>query len=476
VGRAFRGRLRNVPSAGRDELRLRRAKGAARDCLHHGLHLRSRFHLDREHVCQGREDPEADGEGTSPSCEALLVGAITPTIQERAAAWDAAPGWSVKCYADPEFMFCDGTPMTPDSLVAVSDFEFNTAAECDAFLAMGATFYQCIAIRCTDLLVVKVNATTIKYSWTFKTSADFVDFVTSDHQMAAMAPIIQMIPTAKTFGGICFGNTDDPAVLKALSGWPTWSYGPLLCGSLGGQTYQFLQKITYKSMAAREAAYAALKASTMGGAHGGAYFGVKVGESSIWTIHYAKDEADNKATQAGYAADPALMAATKDVIACPTFQGGNKQKTWMTDLGGWSEAIPTLINQTFPQVFGSTSGAYGADTITFLVDMEFKDAAGWSTYADIVTDPETFNASPKMWSQCWRTSSTTGTYAATMDPTDWLENNKVFAKHAEKFGGLYEQMTCYVTGNTSPEVKAACEAWGQAPWCNVQIVERAGKF
>jgi len=416
------------------------------------------------------------GEGTSPSCEALLVGAITPTIQERAAAWDAAPGWSVKAYANPEFMFCDGTPMTNDSLVAVSDFEFNTPAECEAYLAMGATFYQCMAIRCTDLFVVKVNPTTIKYSWTFKTSADFVDFVNSDHQMAAMQPIIAMIPTAKVFGGVCFGNTVDAGVLSALSQWPTWTHGPLLAGSLGGQTYQFLQKITYKSMAAREAAYAALKASTMGGAHGGAYFGVKVGESSIWTIHYAKDEADNKATQDGYAADPALMAATKDVIACPTFQGGNKQKTWMTDLGGWSEAIPTLINQTFPQVLTATSGVYGPESLTFIADVEFKDANGWDTYADINSDTETFNASPKMWVQGWRTSSTTGTFVSTFSNVqDWADYNKTFAKHAESFGSLYESMTCYATGNVTAEAKALIDFWNQTPWCTVAVVELAGK-
>jgi len=418
------------------------------------------------------------GEGTSPTAEAIIVGAITPAMQARCDAWDAAPGWSVKAYTNPEFMFCDGTPMTNDSLAAVSDFEFNTPEECDAFLAVGATFYQCIAIRCTELLVVKVNPTTIKYSWTFKTAADFVDFVTSDHQMAAMAPIIQMIPTAKTFGGVCFGNTVDPAVLSALSGWPTWNYGPLLCGSLGGQTYQHLQKITYKSMAARDTAYAALKASTMGGpGHGGAYFGIKVGESSIWCIHYAKNEADNKATQAGYGGDPALMAATKDIIACPTFQGGNKQKTWMTDLQGWSEAIPSLIMQTFPQVFASSSGEYGPDALVFLAEMEFKDADGWDKYADIMADPETFNSSPKMWVQGWRTSSTTGTYATTFSNVqDWVEHNKVFAKHAEAMGSLYESMTCYATGNITPEAKALCDFWNQAPWCNVIFAELAGKI
>ena len=72
---------------------------------------------------------------------------------------------------------------------------------------------------------------------------------------------------------------------------------------------------------------------------------------------------------------------------------------------------------------------------------------------------------PFRWVQGWRTSSTTGTYATTFSNVqDWVEHNKVFAKHAEAMGSLYESMTCYATGNITPEAKALCDFWNQAPW------------
>lgn len=137
-------------------------------------------------------------------------------------------------------------------------------------------------------------------------------------------------------------------------------------GSLGGNFLSFVQKAVFKDTAARNAALAALKASTIGGDHGGAFFACPLGESQAWICHYANDQVGNKAIQAGFSADPALMASflNNNITHQPCFLSGNVQNEWMADFAGWSEVLP-LYNEGSPLVCHREGGSDHRFRISF---------------------------------------------------------------------------------------------------------------
>ena len=415
------------------------------------------------------------------TCEAYFCGDISTETKGLVAKWNEAPGFDIRV-CENELAYADKTcvGMSHDAMGAFGVFEHASEAARDAYFAEAKKTAAVWMSRSHVVSHAKVSGSSTKsvHIWMFKSKEDTLSWMAEDIPSKIMEPGLAMIPSMVKFGGVCFGNTTDAEINVALKPWSTWKVAPLVSGSLGGNFLSFIQKAVFKDTAARNAALAALKASTIGGDHGGAFFACPLGESQAWICHYANDQAGNKAIQAGFSADPALMASflNNNITHQPCFLSGNVQNEWMTDLAGWSEVLP-LYNEGSPLVCHREGGSFGPDCFHVIQELEFNDAAGYETYIDMQMDPAVMNEPIKFSGSMWKTSSTTAQAMYCFSSSDdWLAANINYAPYAEAFGKAMKKVTGYLSGPISAEAQAGIDGWASLDWVNMSNIERVGKM
>lgn len=414
------------------------------------------------------------------NCEATFMGELTARTREILTRWDSVPGFnivaceSVVAYADQS---CSG--LAHDATAAYGRFTHASEAACDAYLAECKATATVWMARSNVVAHAKVSATESAHLWFLRSKADTVAWLRSDLQTPYFEPLIALIPGIPKFGGVVCGNTSDPEIAAGLAPWTTWKPSPIVSGSLGGSQYSFLQKACFKTPAARDAALEALKTGLDGDKQGGCYFGCPIGDSQAFLVHYAADEAGNKAIQAGFSGNPDLLGHFLDgnVTHLPHYNAGNVQNTWATEIEGWSDAIPAITDTGAPLVCYREGGAFGPDAFSIIQECQFNDAAGYQVFIDVMSTTDVCNEPTKYNFAAWKTSSTTLTALFTFATSDdWVECNKSFFPHAEKIAGAMKKAEAYVSGPISEAAQAGMDGWAEAPWCDIIKVERNGKM
>jgi len=288
-----------------------------------------------------------------------------------------------------------------------------------------------------------------------------------------------MIPGMISFGGTCFGNTNDPEIKAGLVPWTTWPTAPIISGSLGGASYTFLQRAVFVDTAARDKCVASFRATKLGGDHGGAYWACPVGDSQMWFAHKAKSQADNKAVQAGFVADPPLLASyfDGDITHLPTYFAGNVQSEWMTDMAGWEDNISALYDTGAPLVIHREGSSFGPNCLAVVQEITFNDAAGYDAFIDVQMDPAIRNEKIVHDLSVWKTSAKTAVSLYVFGSSDeWLACNANFTPHAEALGKAIKKVVCHISGPVSAPAKAAIDAWQSASWTDMRMVDRVGRM
>lgn len=414
------------------------------------------------------------------TCEATFMGELSAKTREIITRWNSVPGFnivsceSVVAYADQSY--CG---LAHDATAGYGRFTHASEAACDAYLAECKATATVWMARSNVLAHAKVSATESAHLWFLRSKADAVEFLCSDLQTSYFEPLIALIPGIPKFGGVVCGNTNDPEIAAGLAPWSTWKPCPLISGSLGGSHYSFLQKASFKTPAARDAALEALKTGLDGDKQGGCYFGCPLGDSQAFFVHYAANEAGNKAIQAGFSGNPDLLGHFLDgnIAHLPHYSAGNVQNTWATELQGWGDAIPAITDTGSPLVCYREGGSFSSDAFTIIQEVQFNDAAGYQVFIDVMSSPGVLNEPTKHNFAGWKTSSNTLTFLATFATSDdWVEINKSYFPHAEKIAGAFKKSEAYISGPVSDAAQAALDAWAEAPWCEIFKVVRNGKM
>ena len=217
------------------------------------------------------------------TCEAYFCGDVKAETKAILAKWNEVPGFTIQA-CETELGYSDGTPLAHDGLGAFGITEFPDASSLDAYTAEMKTTAAIWIAKSSVVCWARISPTKLVSIWFLRSKADALVWLNDLHSPACER-MLSAIPSMTQFGGITFGNTEDPDIKAAMEPWTTWKAAPIISGSLGGKSYSFLQKAVFKDTAARDTAVAAIKAANLGD-HGGSFFVCPQGDSQLWIVSH----------------------------------------------------------------------------------------------------------------------------------------------------------------------------------------------
>merc|ERR1719162_1187448 len=345
---------------------------------------------------------------------------------------------------------------------AEMDAYLETWADCNGVLNQSQATQGCIRTsptHATMVLVGRSKAATLQHF--------------HDVQQPELAPLLSQLANATYFGGFVFGNIEDAEIKAGMEAWPTFKPVQLCGGNNGGDEILLFMVYNYDTKALRDECLDNL--ATADWCKGeNTFFSVPKGETSCITVHRCANYAACQELQACYASGEKIFPDLQKCDSVKAYLGGNLVKEWQDDMDGWMNIIGGggVMQRNDSEIVYQTWGSkVGANAFHYYQRIDYNDGHDQNAMLNLWSGGDILNAvnGAKGGTGCiWKVGdSAVVVYQGFESSEAWLKYNEVTKVHGEALTKHIKKMDVHIFGPISAEVKAACDEWNAAPWCNI---------